>query len=64
MSNTSKTKYPIKACQFTCSYCDKTIMKQNFKAHTEAVHPGKPVSEKVIGAAFDLFQLAKKETYC
>ena len=60
MSNTSKNKYPSKACQITCWYCDKTILKHNFKAHTETVHPGKPVREKVIGAAFDLFQLARK----
>ena len=60
MSNTSKTKYTSKACQISCWYCDKTILKQNFKAHTETVHPGKPVREKVIGAAFDLFQLARR----
>ena len=56
----SKTKYPSKAVQVTCYYCEKTILKQNFKAHTETVHTGKPVREKVIGAAFDLFQLARK----
>ena len=64
MSNTSKTKYPIKACQVTCWYCDQTILKQNFKADTETVHHGKPVREKVICAAFDLFQLVKKKKYC
>ena len=64
MSSTSKTKYPSKACQVICWYCDKTILKQKLKAHTETVHPGKPVRENVIGAVFDLFQYSKKKKYC
>ena len=59
MSNTAKTKCPSKAYQVTFWYCAKTVLKQNFKASTETVHPGKPVREKVKGAAFDLFHLMK-----
>ena len=45
----------IKFCQVQCW---RTILKQNYKTHTETVHPDKPASEKLKGAFLGLFKLA------
>ena len=57
-----KAKFPSKVHQVICWYCDKTILKQNFKAHNETVHTGKQPRDKLKGAAFDLFQFVNKRT--
>ena len=49
-------KYPSKSAQVTCWYCDKSILKQT---HTEMIHIGKVPREKIKGASFDLFEMAK-----
>ena len=55
-----KSKFPSKSCQVQCWCCERTILKLNFKTQTQTVHPGKPVREKLKGAAFDLFEMASK----
>ena len=55
-----KSKFPSKSCQVQRWYCHRTILKQNFKTHTETVHPGKPAGEKLKGAVFDLFKITSK----
>ena len=41
-----QSNFPSKVKQVICSYCDKTISKQNFKVCSETVHTGRHSREK------------------
>ena len=49
-----KSKFPANLVKFNAR-------EQNYKTHTESVHPGKPAREKLKWAVFDLFKIASKQ---
>ena len=52
--------FPSKSLKVECYYCNKLMLKQNLKTHTQSIHHGKAVREKVKGSAFDLFTMVRK----
>ena len=52
--------FPSKSLKVECYYCNKLMLKQNLKTHTQSIHHGKAVREKVKGSAFDLLTMVRK----